>query len=441
MTSFPNDAAKRLLATAEAKRLHGPQAKAWRRFGPYLSERQWGTVREDYSANGDAWEYFSHEDARSRAYRWGEDGIAGFSDDELQRVPVARALERPRPLPQGTPVRPHQCGRQSRRGREGALFLSRRDADPFLSAHALQISARRGFLTRSCVARTRGAPRSIPNMSSSTPASSSGNRYFDVTVEYAKAAPDDILMRVTITNQAPEAAKLHVLPQLFTRNIWSWETIARSPGCERSAGKVLARHPGMEDRELAVDQPCDFLFCENETNVRRLFGVEGKARSRMASMISSSTATRRRSAATRARNAPLMSRSTSRREPRRRFACRFRQAGAQAPRLSRISTRIFAARLAEADEFYAALQSDIASEDAKLVQRQALAGMIWSKQYYNFDVRRWLAGRPCASRRLPVSASPGAIATGSICRTATSCRCPTPGNIPGTPHGICASRP
>ena len=197
-------------------------AVAWKSWGPYLSERQWGTVREDYSAGGDAWNYFTHDQARSRAYRWGEDGIAGICD-ERQRLCLSLALwNGERSDPQGADVRPHQRRGQPRRGRQGVLVLPRQHADALVHEVPVQVPAG-GLPIRGADRDQRALAASwIRSTSCSTPGSSIEDRYFDVIVEYAKAAHDDIVMRVTAHNRGPEAATLHLLPTLWFRNTWSW---------------------------------------------------------------------------------------------------------------------------------------------------------------------------------------------------------------------------
>ncbi|MFI4994243.1 MAG: glucosidase, partial [Hyphomicrobiales bacterium] len=228
-----------------------------------------------------------------------------------------------------------------------------------------------------------------------------GNRYFDVTVEYAKAAPDDILMRITVVNQAGEAASLHVLPQLLARNIWSWDGDTEKPWLRPVDGIVVGRHADMADIELLIDGDCDLLFCENETNVAKLYGVEkqGPFKDGINDFIVEGNAKAiRRDQGTKCAAHVEMTLAPGASAA---LRLRFRPAAAPNRASSGRSSRdlafadfdaIFAARLSDADEFYAALQSDLAGEDEKLVQRQALAGMIWSKQYYDYDIRRWLAG-------------------------------------------------
>ncbi|MBV8964243.1 MAG: glucosidase [Hyphomicrobiales bacterium] len=381
-----------LLVTAEAKRLRGPEARAWRRFGPYLSERQWGTVREDYSATGDAWNYLTHEEARSRAYRWGEDGIAGFSDDELAWCLSLALWNEKDPF-----LKERLFGLTNAEGNHGEdvkelyFYL---DATPTHSYLRMLYKYPQACFPYEEL-RRENARRTThdPEYEILDTGIFAENRYFDATVEYAKAAPEDILMRITVVNQGPEGAKLDLLPQLFTRNIWSWDKDSEKPWLRLEGNRVLGRHPHMTDREFCVDRPCEFLFCENETNVRRLFGVEasGPFKDGINDFVVAGDEKAVRSdqgtkCSARVKLELAPGATTT-------LRLRFREIGAETPPFADFD-KVFAARLADADEFYAALQGDLANDDSKLVQRQALAGMIWSKQYYNFDVRRWLQGDP-----------------------------------------------
>ena len=217
---------------------------AWKRWGPYLSERQWGTVREDYSADGDAWDYFPHDHARSRAYRWGEDGLAGIQRRRAAALPGAGAVERPRPDPQGAPVRPDQRRGQPRRGRQGAVLLPRRHADALVPEDALQVSAARVSLR----AAGRGEPpprhATQPEFELLDTGVFDDDRYFDVFVEYAKAGAGrhaDARHRRTTAARRPPT--LHLLPQLWFRNTWSWtrgrarsrRSIAAGRRCDRAS--------------------------------------------------------------------------------------------------------------------------------------------------------------------------------------------------------------
>ena len=194
----------------------------WKAWGPYLSERQWGTVREDYSQGGDAWDYFTHDQARSRAYRWGEDGIAGICD-ERQRLCLALALwNGADPILKERMFGLTNSRGQPRRGRQGVLVLPRQHADALLPEVPVQVPAARRSRTRTWSPRTRAAASRRSSTSCWTPAIFDEDRYFDVVVEYAKGAHDDILMLVTAHNRGPDAATLHLLPTLWFRNTWSW---------------------------------------------------------------------------------------------------------------------------------------------------------------------------------------------------------------------------
>jgi len=384
-----------ILQTAEGMRLLAAEADGWQRWGPYLSERQWGTVREDYSEGGTAWDYFTHDQARSRAYRWGEDGIAGFCD-ERQRLCLALAVWNGHdPI-----IKERMFGLTNEEGNHGEdvkelwWYL---DGTPTHSYMRLLYKYPQATFPYAALveenARRRGHNR--PEYEIEDTGVFDGGRYFDVTVEYAKAAPRDILMRITVTNQGPEAATLHVLPQLWARNTWSWgDASARASFRLDPAGWVEAARPHAPTMRFTALQAAQFVFCENETNPERLFGetkagffkdgvndwlVSGKeAAINPAGFGTKCAAATKLSVAAGGR-----------------AVLRFRLAVEDAGPIGESAfDQVFANRIAEADAFYAALQAGIADPDARLVQRQALAGMLWSKQYYHFDVRRWLQGDP-----------------------------------------------
>lgn len=381
--------------TAEGLRLaRADGGDGWRRFGPYLSDRQWGTVREDYSAEGDAWSYFPHDHARSRAYRWGEDGIAGFADDKL-RICLALALwNGVDPI-----LKERYFGLTNAEGNHGEdvkelyyyldgtpthsymrmLYKYPRAAFPY--EELIRVNAARGLNAREYEIYDTGV--------------FDDGRYFDVTVEYAKAAPDDILMRVTVENRCASPATLHVLPHLWSRNTWSW---ADGPGKPRLwAGEdeaIHIDHPEMRAMRCDIDGPADLVFCENETNLRRLFDVEADGyfkdgindylvHGRLEAVNPQKFGTK--AAAHRImRLGPHGSES---------FRLRLRPATCAAPAFDDFD-EVFADRRDECDAFYAALQGDLADADARLVQRQAFAGLLWCKQFYAFSVRDWLNGDP-----------------------------------------------
>jgi hypothetical protein len=381
--------------TAETARLEEIRnGVRWRRWGPYLSERQWGTVREDYSEGGTAWDYFPHEHARSRAYRWGEDGIAGFSDDQAL-ICLALALWNGRdPI-----LKERLFGLTNSEGNHGEdvkelyYYL---DATPTHSyMRMLYKYPQAAFPYRELVEENRRRGMTQPEYELPDTGVFADGRYFDVEVEYAKADPDDILMRVTVHNRAAEAAVLHVLPQLWARNIWSWKPHAARPLLSADAGgEITVAHPLLAPLRLYCNGRPELLFCENETNARRLWGmnspagffkdgindyiVQGNKGAVNPERVGTKAAAHYRLDLPAGESAHLDLRLT---RP---------DAAAVFVDFDRILSR----RRAEADEFYAALQRDIALPDARLVQRQALAGMLWSKQFYYFDISEWLDGDP-----------------------------------------------
>ncbi len=250
----------------------------WKAWGPYLSERQWGTVREDYSAGGDAWDYFPHDQARSRAYRWGEDGIAGICD-ERQRLCLSLALwNGADPI-----LKERMFGLSNGEGNHGEdvkeywFYL---DSTPTHSYMKLPVQVPAGAPSpmRICWPPTAPAASRTWSTSCSTPGIFDEDRYFDVIVEYAKAEHDDILMLVTAHNRGPDAASLHLLPTLWFRNTWSWGDDVERPAlaaqdAQGTIAAVRASHPDLGEWVLSADGSAELLFCENETNHERLFGT------------------------------------------------------------------------------------------------------------------------------------------------------------------------
>jgi hypothetical protein len=382
----------KIAATTEGQRLAGAGVKNWRRWGPYVSDRQWGTVREDYSAGGDAWDYFPHDHARSRAYRWGEDAIAGFSDDR-QLWCLGLALWNG-----NDPILKERLfgltNEQGNHGEDVKELYFHTDATPSHSyLKMLYKYPQAEFPYAALLAENAHRDRSQPEYEILDTGVFEGQKYFDVTVEYAKASDQDILLRITVENRGDTAASLHVLPQLVARNIWSWAG-AKKPALRLYAQNVVqALHPDLPPMHLAIEAGAPWLFCENETNVNRLYGeaatgpfkdgindflIHGEA-----GAIRHDTGTK--CAAHVALELPAGGSAELR--------LRFCPAEESLPQFSDFDA-VFAARIAEADEFYAALQAGIADEDARLVQRQAFAGLIWSKQYYEYDVQKWLQGDP-----------------------------------------------
>ncbi len=392
-------AAPSILHTAEGQRLlAADRGEGWRRWGPYVSDRQWGTVREDYSPGGNAWEYFPHDHARSRAYRWGEDGLAGFGDDRLLWCLGIGLWNGRDPI-----LKERLFGLTNTEGNHGEdvkeLYYHLDGTPTHSYMRMLYKYPQAAFPYDQLVAENGRRGTDQPEYEIRDTGVFADNRYFDVTVEYAKAAPDDILMQVTVTNRGPDPAALHLLPHLWARNTWSWANSPRRPVLALDGTAVAARHPRLGDMKLELDhQAAEWLFCENETNVRRLFGADtpGPFPGPFKDGINNCIVGGDRSAVSAAQTGTKCAAHL-------RFdlqsgasavtRLRFRPAERESDAFAYFDDRV-AQRRADADEFYAALQANVADPGARLVQRQALAGMLWSKQLYLFDVRRWLDGDP-----------------------------------------------
>ena len=386
----------RRFATAEHQRLAEDKSggRKWKRWGPYLSERQWGTVREDYSPHGNAWEYLSHDASRSRTYRWGEDGIAGVSDDQ-QHLCLALAVWNGRdPI-----LKERLFGLTNSEGNHGEdvkEYYYYLDATPTHSyLKMLYKYPQREFPYAWLVEENRGRGKDQPEFELIDNGVFDDDRYFDVFVEYAKAGPDDILMLVTVHNRGPDAPEIHLLPQLWFRNTWCWNGGTSKPTlCVGNDGAIAAQHPELGNRYLYAEGGPSLLFCNNDTNTRRLYGVDGTA-GYFKDGFHEYVVAGNHAAVNPARAGTKAAAHYALTVP--------------AGGMSRVRLRLSDALLAkpfsdfdaclderrrEADAFYADLQADITDTDARNVQRQALAGMIWSKQFFYYDVTEWLRGDP-----------------------------------------------
>jgi hypothetical protein len=382
---------------AEHRRLleDARREKNWKRWGPYLAARQWGTVREDYSASGECWTYFPHDHARSRAYRWGEDGLLGITDREC-RLALAIALWNGRdPI-----LKERLFGLTGPEGNHGEdvkecyYFL---DATPTHSyMKALYRYPHAAFPYSRLVEVNRARGRHEPEFELVDTGVFDGDRYHDVLVEYAKAGPDDVLIRITIANRGPESARLHVLPTLWARNSWSWGGGVR-PTLALRDGAIHADHPSLGRFRLAFEPAGEVLFTENDTNTRRLFGVDPPLPYVKDAFHDYVVAGRREAvnpANTGTKAAPhYVLDVPARGEVAIRLRLTIEEEAVDAP-LGLGFDAVFQARRSEADELYDAVIPPAATPDERRVMRQAYAGLLWSKQFYHYVVADWLLGDP-----------------------------------------------
>jgi len=380
---------------AEAEN-HG---KHWRRWGPHLAERAWGTVREDYSADGDAWEYFPHDHARSRAYRWTEDGILGICDNH-QYLCFALALwngadailkERLFGL----------TGKQGNHGEDVKELYYYLDATPTSSyLKGLYKYPQTRFPYEELVEESRRRTRHDPEYELQDTGAFRENRYFDVFAEYAKHDADDILIRITLVNRGPEAAPLMLLPTLWFRNTWTWRSNEEPPGkpflrLSRPDG-IEAHHAELGDFTLSLDGTPPVLFTENETNTQRLWQTAGEGKFYKDAFHEFLIHGRNDAVNAQQQGSKASAVYSQILEPGQQIVLRFRLSRAGLPSLPRDQwDAIFAQRIVEANEFYTHLGQSLHQEAAH-VQRQAFAGMFWGKQFYHFVVENWLNGDPGA---------------------------------------------
>ncbi len=397
------------VGVVEQKRLDDAREKgiAWRKWGPYLSERQWGTVREDYSEGGDAWNYFTHDQARSRAYRWGEDGLAGISDDR-QRLCFALALWNGKdPI-----LKERAFGLSNSEGNHGEdvkdyyFYL---DSTPTHSYMKYLYKYPQDAFPYDDLVRTNGRrTREEMEYELLDTGVFDDDRYFDVFVEYAKGGTDDILVRITAVNRGPEAAELHLLPTLWFRNDWSsW--IARPAAkptlvqvkAAGGASTAEATHPLLGEYTLHCEGEVPLLFTENETNNERLFPGSKSESAYVKDGINDFVVHGKQDKVNPARQGTkVAAHYRTSIAPGGSATMRLRLSGSGAggqgakPRTGSSPfgdfDRIFAARVEEADEFYRSVTPPSVTPDQANVMRQALAGMLWSKQFYFFDGDQWL---------------------------------------------------
>src|SRR5581483_9173829 len=380
---------------AERNRLVEAKARGrhWKRWGPYLAERSWGNPREDYSACGTAWEYFTHDHARSRTYRWTEDGIGGICDNH-QRLCFALAFWNG-----ADPILKERLfglgGPEGNHGEDVKEYYYYLDSTPTHSyMKYLYKYPQSEFPYSRLVEVNRARSRSEGEYELLDTGVFDQNRYFDIFIEYAKQDVDDILVRVTIINRSPDPASLHVLPTVWFRNTWSWGYGVPRPEMERyDASMIVARESSLGEFKLWLEGSPPLLFTENESNAQRLWRYDG---------------------------GPAYTKDAFHRYliEREMDAVNPDENGTKACGLYRLELasgaatvlhlrlfsgdepepdfhQVFLDRMQEADDFYGFAPARL-SDDARSVQRQAFAGLLWSKQFYHFVVEQWLKGDPAA---------------------------------------------
>ncbi|MHB8853239.1 MAG: MGH1-like glycoside hydrolase domain-containing protein [Ignavibacteriaceae bacterium] len=368
----------------------------WRKWGPYLTDRQWGTVREDYSANGDAWDYVSHDAARSKAYRWGEEGIGGICDDK-QTICFALSFWNGK----DSILKERYFGLTGKEGNHGEdvkeyfyylenipthsymKMLYKYPQTEFPYSQLLQENQKRGKLD--------------PEFELIDTGIFNEDKYFDVFIEYSKADLEDILIKLTVCNRANENAMLNVVPQIWFRNTWSWGYDDYKPGISTgNKNYLLLSHQNIGNYSLFYEENPELLFCDNDTNIKKLYNVDSEDLFKDGIndfIVNGKKEAVNNTAGTKAGiNYKITLPALGSKVIRLRL-----KANSDKPELINPFEdfdSIFNLRTKETDEFYEELESQIKNQDEKNVQRQALAGMLWCKQFYYYDVRHWLKGDP-----------------------------------------------
>ncbi|MCS6293159.1 MAG: glucosidase, partial [Nitrospira sp.] len=392
----PPDSPPPLLAEQQRLDEDTQRQRHWKRWGPYLSERAWGTVREDYSPHGTAWEAFPHDQARSRAYRWNEDGLAGICDRH-QMICFAVALWNGH-----DPILKERLfgltGNEGNHGEDVKEYYFYLDSTPTHSyMKYLYKYPQAAFPYARLVEENRRRKRQDPEFELVDSGVFDDNRYFDVFVEYAKATSEDLCIRIQVVNRGPEAAELTVLPTMWFRNTWSWGSDIRRPRLRQGEPSthmsvIETNHDHYGKRRWLCEGQPTLLFTENETNTRRLYGDQDGAKYVKDGFHDYVVAGEKDAVNPDHIGTKAAAHYVCLLEPGATKTIRLRFTNdEQTPEFTAQDfDAVFAARLREANEFYDSLAPATLSEDARQVQRQAFAGLLWSKQFYHYEVNRWL---------------------------------------------------
>ncbi|MGB7463242.1 MAG: hypothetical protein WBW14_10115, partial [Candidatus Acidiferrum sp.] len=384
--------------TQESRRLQqAREGAAWREWGPYLSERQWGTVREDYSNDGDAWGYFSHDQARSRAYHWGEDGLAGISDDQ-QNICFALALWNGK-----DPILKERLfgltNSEANHGEDVKEYYFYLDSTPTHSyMKYLYKYPQAAFPYSDLIKSNKRRNRSDMEYELLDTGVFDDDRYFDVFVEYGKQTPEDLLIQFSVINRGPDPATLDVLPSLWFRNTWTWWPGTARPSLKQVPVKkgvqaITASHAKLGERYLYCEGDVQLLFTENETNNKRIFGTDNASpyvKDGINNYVvqGSHDAVNPEKTGTKCAAHYHLNLGAGKTATICLRLCDLAPGAVGDPFEN--FTQIMQTRQREADEFYESITPKRVSKDEALVMRQALAGMLWSKQYFYFDVDKWL---------------------------------------------------
>ncbi len=377
--------------TEESKRLLDP---AWRNWGPYLSERQWGTVREDYSPDGSAWEATSHEMARSKAWRWGEDGLGGMSDSKLQLcIAVSLWNERDSILKERYFGLTGNQGNHGEDVKELYYFLDATPSHSYLKM--LYKYPQAAFPYEDLLTENGLRSKKDPEYEIQDTGIFNENRYFDVFIEYAKYSPEDILMKITVFNRGPEAAPLRILPNIWFRNNWSLGYAHPKPSLERETDdRMIIQHEILGQRRFYAENPGEILFCDNETNNEKCYLVPNKEDHYYKDGINNyilhgAASVNPGQSGTKAAFHFKKTIGAGESE-----TIRLRMSVSELNNPFEEFDSLFSARIEEANAFYAEKQTNLPTEELKSIQRQAYAGMIWCKQLYYYNVEKWITGDP-----------------------------------------------
>lgn len=364
----------------------------WKKWGPYLSERQWGTVREDYSANGEPWIFTTHDMARSKAWRWGEDGLGGFSDKQQTLCFCIGLWNEKDPI-----IKERLFGLSGYEGNHGEdvkeLYYYLDSSPTHSYMKMLYKYPQVAFPYHRLVEENRRRTKNDPEFELMDTGIFDEDRYFDVFIEYAKADKEDILIRITVHNRGKEAAPIHVLPTIWFRNTWDWGYDDYKPTMMTSnEGDIIIEHRDLGEFTLSGEEPDTHLFCDNETNVDRLYGVPGA--SYFKDGINEYIVGKNGNAINYQQGTKAAIHYQRTVPPGESVTVRLRLQGGCGFIPFSDFDGIFETRRIETDQFYDELQKEITNEDEKRVQRQAFAGMLWSKQLYYYNVHQWLTGDP-----------------------------------------------